>query len=102
VTLSPPRCGVAGRNSRGRRTEVSLSRARTGGKGAPHYSLLDNLTPVIFVATGEENIAGVLARVQKRRYERTGLTTITCLCTNRMLNLMESVVGDILLVTVTV
>jgi len=32
--------------------DVSLSRARTGGKCAPHYSRLDELTPVIFVATG--------------------------------------------------
>jgi hypothetical protein len=37
--------------SQGRRADVSWSRARTGGKCAPRYSRLDDLTPVIFVTT---------------------------------------------------
>jgi hypothetical protein len=50
--LRPSRRRVAGRLSRGRRADVRASRARTGGKCAPRYSHLDDLTPVIFVATG--------------------------------------------------
>jgi len=37
---------------RGRRANVGLSRARTGGKCTSRYSRLDDLTPVVFVAMG--------------------------------------------------
>jgi hypothetical protein len=50
--LRPSCRRVAGRLSRGRRADVRASRARTGGKCAPRYSHLDDLTPVIFVTTG--------------------------------------------------
>jgi hypothetical protein len=54
VCLRPSHRRVAGRLSRGHRADVSAFRARTGGKCAPHYSRLDDLTPVISVATGGE------------------------------------------------
>lgn len=49
--LRPSCRRVAGRLLRGRRADVSGSHARTGGKCAPHYSRLDDLTPVVFVTT---------------------------------------------------
>lgn len=44
--------------TRGHRADVSLSRARTGGKCTPHYSRLGDLTPVIFVAAGGMQTVG--------------------------------------------
>ena len=61
--LRPSHRRVVGRQSWGHHADVSLSRTRTGGKSTPHYNSLDNLTPVVFVATGGEHLiaAPVLA-----------------------------------------
>lgn len=54
--LRPSHRRVVGRQSWGHHADVSLSRTRTGGKSTPHYNSLDNLTPVVFVATGGEHL----------------------------------------------
>src|SRR5215470_8840885 len=48
----PPPRRVADRFFAGTPRRRGSSRARTGGKCTPHYSCLDELAPVVFVATG--------------------------------------------------
>ena len=84
----PPHCRVAGRSSAGTPRRRGWSRARTGGKCTSPYSRLDNLTPVIFVATGGKQscgvavpdswIAGYAPWISPGRHRRRQFASYTC------------------------